>query len=43
MAGVDSQGFYLLIGERVVRVPFDAPVYTEGDVRKALIAMASAA
>jgi putative heme iron utilization protein len=26
MAGVDSQGFYLLIGERVVRVPFDAPV-----------------
>lgn len=42
MVGVDSEGFHLLLGERVIRIPFDAPVYTKGDVRKTLIAMSSA-
>ena len=43
MAGVDTEGFHVLIGERVIRIPFEAPVTSAGDVRKALVAMAKAA
>ncbi|MCK5893374.1 MAG: DUF2470 domain-containing protein [Endozoicomonadaceae bacterium] len=41
MVGVDSEGCHLLLGERVVRIPFEAPVYTRDDLRNTLIAMAS--
>ncbi len=40
MAGVDGDGFDLLVGETVHRIAFDEPVDTPLKVRQALVAMA---
>jgi heme iron utilization protein len=39
-AGCDRYGFHLVIGERVLRIPFDTPAESPQDVRKALVALA---
>ncbi len=43
MAGLDSEGMHLLIGSRVVRIPFGEEVVDPMSVRKQLVAMAKVA
>ena len=43
MAAVDTRGFALFVGKRMLRFEFDAPATTPTDVRKALVAMAQQA
>ncbi|MCW7554357.1 DUF2470 domain-containing protein [Endozoicomonas gorgoniicola] len=43
MAGVDSEGVHLLLGDQVVRIPFPVSVEEPMAVRKALVDMARAA
>lgn len=43
MAAVDTHGFALFVGKRMLRFEFDAPATTPTDVRKALVAMAQQA
>lgn len=39
-AGCDRHGFYLVLADQVLRIPFDSPVETPVEVRKALVALA---
>ena len=39
-AGCDGHGFHLVVADQVLRIPFDLPVSTPQDVRKALVALA---
>jgi putative heme iron utilization protein len=41
--GLDPDGMDLACGDLTARIPFDAPVLTPGDLRKALVRMAHAA
>ncbi|MET4693174.1 HugZ family protein [Endozoicomonas lisbonensis] len=43
MAGVDSEGMHLLLGDKLVRIPFPASVEEPMAVRKTLVDMARAA
>ena len=43
MAGLDSEGMHLLVGSRVVRIPFSEEVVDPMSVRKQLVAMAKVA
>ncbi|WP_153766017.1 HugZ family protein [Endozoicomonas sp. OPT23] len=43
MAGLDSEGMHLLIGSRVVRIPFSEEVVDPMSARKQLVAMAKVA
>ncbi len=40
MAAIDSEGFDLMLEKRLLRIPFDAPVKTAEEVRKAMVALA---
>jgi putative heme iron utilization protein len=40
MAGIDSEGFDVLAGERRLRVDFDAPIHTPDEARAALVRLA---
>jgi putative heme iron utilization protein len=40
MAGIDSEGFHLRLGARIVRFDFETPVKSPLEVRQALVAMA---
>jgi putative heme iron utilization protein len=40
LAGVDAEGFHLLVGARIVRFTFDTVVTTPTDVRRELVALA---
>lgn len=42
MAGVDSEGMHLLLGDKVVRIPFPGSVEEPIAVRKTLVDMARA-
>lgn len=39
-AGCDRYGFHLVLPDQVLRIPFEAPVESAQDVRKALVALA---
>lgn len=39
-AGCDAEGFHLVVGSQVLRIPFDTPVSTPVEVRSALVALA---
>jgi len=39
LAGIDAEGFDLMVGKRLVRIEFDAPVASPDEVRKAMVAM----
>lgn len=39
LAGVDTEGFDLMLGKRLARIPFDEPVHTGDEVRKAMITL----
>jgi len=39
-AGCDRFGFHLVVRDQVLRIPFDLPVESAQDVRKALVALA---
>ena len=40
LAGIDAEGFDLLLGRRLLRIAFDAPVRTPAEARQRLVAMA---
>jgi heme oxygenase (biliverdin-IX-beta and delta-forming) len=40
LAGIDAEGFDLLLGRRLLRFPFDEPVATPGQARQRLVALA---
>jgi len=40
MAGIDAEGFDLMLGKRLVRIGFDQPVASAGEVRQAMVALA---
>jgi putative heme iron utilization protein len=39
MSAIDGEGFDLMLGNRVARIAFDAPVQTTTEVRKAMVAL----
>jgi putative heme iron utilization protein len=39
MSAIDSEGFDLMLGHRLARIAFDAPVQTPVEVRKAMVAL----
>ncbi len=41
-AGCDRDGFHLVVGQQVIRIPFQSPVNNVLEVRKALVALARA-
>lgn len=43
LAGVDAEGFDLMLGKRLLRIGFDTPVSSPEDVRKAAVALAQRA
>ena len=40
MAGIDSEGMHLLLGRKIVRIPFPVSVHSPMKVRQQLMAMA---
>ena len=40
MAGIDAEGFDLLVGEKLVRLVFPEPVATPAEARERLVALA---
>jgi putative heme iron utilization protein len=40
LAAVDREGFDLMVGKRLLRIEFDAPVQSPDEVRKAMVALA---
>ncbi len=39
MSAIDAEGFDLMLGKALLRIPFEAPVRTPDEVRKAMVAM----
>lgn len=39
MSAIDAEGFDLMLGHKLARIAFDAPVQTPTDVRKAMVAL----
>lgn len=39
LSGIDGEGFDLMLGKRLVRIDFDAPVSSADEVRKAMVAL----